>query len=404
MLDTKTPDLLTNYNEGEITLENAKSSYILDNNALDQNEEKTYNLRVWLDENVTLETEGVQNSTWSAKVTITARYTDHLPTEYEKCVMEYGEGTFFCNVIANLDSEKCPTVNEDGTVIVTNEEITDGYVCSAPDDYGTSYYYRGNVTNNYVYFAGFYWRILRVNGDGSIRIIYDGTSAHENDEASEDRTIGQSIYNNEIMYDGFETYGSEKYVLTTGEDSIIKTYIDEWYEENLAMTADESYIVDNIFCNDSAIISGDPNELFSQIIFRWYYGPWDSENKNLPRFKCPKDGAYTVNDLEVGNGLLSHAIGLITADEAVLAGVYKNISGNSQTHYLYIGNSYWTMSPRHFSSGTQIVGVSVYGALSTAPGLPIINKNYVKPVINLKPNSLQFGDGTSSNPYRISEN
>ena len=94
-----------------------------------------------------------------------------------------------------------------------------------------------------------------------------------NGEASENRTIGQSKYNDEIIYEGFETFGSDKYVLTTGEDSIIKTYIDEWYEENLAMTENESFIVDNIFCNDSTIISGDPNELFSHVVFRWYYGP-----------------------------------------------------------------------------------------------------------------------------------
>ena len=158
MLDTKTPDLLTNYREGEITLENAKSSYILDNNALDKNEEKTYNLRVWLDENVTLETEGVQNSTWSAKVTITAKYSDHLPTDYELCVAKYGEDSINCSIIAQLDNTgKCPTVNEDGTVKFSSSESTNGYLCSAPDDYGTSYYYRGNVENNWVKFAGYYW-------------------------------------------------------------------------------------------------------------------------------------------------------------------------------------------------------------------------------------------------------
>ncbi|MBQ8132349.1 MAG: hypothetical protein IJ193_07655 [Bacilli bacterium] len=44
----------------------------------------------------------------------------------------------------------------------------------ADDDVGTndSYYYRGNVMNNFVEFAGFYWRIIRRNGDGSIRLMY----------------------------------------------------------------------------------------------------------------------------------------------------------------------------------------------------------------------------------------
>ena len=92
-------------------------------------------------------------------------------TAYDQCIVQYGEGTFLCNAIADLNEEKCPTVNKDGTINVTAEN-QDGYVCSAPDDYGTSYYYRGNVTNNYVKFGtnesgqDMYWRIIRINGDG----------------------------------------------------------------------------------------------------------------------------------------------------------------------------------------------------------------------------------------------
>ncbi len=64
---------------------------------------------------------------------------------------------------------------------------TDEGIFEMEDDYGTSYYFRGAVENNYVKFAGYYWRIIRVNGDGSLRIIYDGTSAHANGESSDDR-------------------------------------------------------------------------------------------------------------------------------------------------------------------------------------------------------------------------
>ena len=100
------------------------------------------------------------------------------------------------DIIAQLDtSGKCPTVNEDGSVNVTAKEETDGYLCKAKDAYGDSYYYRGNVTNNYVLFADKYWRIVRINGDGTVRVIYDGTSAHANGESSEDRQIGKSAYN-----------------------------------------------------------------------------------------------------------------------------------------------------------------------------------------------------------------
>ena len=89
----------------------------------------------------------------------------------------------------------CPTLNADGTATVTDAESQYGYLCSMKDAYGTSYYYRGNVTNNYVLFAGFYWRIVRINGDGTIRVIYDGTSAHSNGESSTDRQIGTSAFN-----------------------------------------------------------------------------------------------------------------------------------------------------------------------------------------------------------------
>ena len=94
------------------------------------------------------------------------------------------------------ETGRCPTMNSDGTVTVTGIEDTYGYLCRAKDAYGDSYYYRGNVTNNYVLFAGKYWRIVRYNGDGTVRVIYDGTSAHANGESSKDRQIGTSAFNN----------------------------------------------------------------------------------------------------------------------------------------------------------------------------------------------------------------
>lgn len=94
------------------------------------------------------------------------------------------------------EMQKCPSINSDGTVTVEGAEETDGYLCRAKDAYGDSYYYRGNVTNNYVKFAGYYWRIIRYNGDGTVRVIYDGTSAHSNSDISTDRQIGATTFNN----------------------------------------------------------------------------------------------------------------------------------------------------------------------------------------------------------------
>ena len=101
------------------------------------------------------------------------------------------------NVAVPLDAYGlCPTVNADGSATVTEAESTYGYLCSMKDAYGTSYYYRGNVTNNYVKFADKYWRIVRINGDGTVRVIYDGTIAHSNGESSSDREIGATVFNN----------------------------------------------------------------------------------------------------------------------------------------------------------------------------------------------------------------
>ena len=115
---------------------------------------------------------------------------------------------------------------------------TDEGMYAAEDDLGTSYYFRGAVTNNYVSFAGYYWRIIRINGDGSIRIIYDGTSAHENGESSEDRQIGTSKYNERVDYSWYVGYSYEENLQRPstqngGANSIIKEVLDNWYQVNI---------------------------------------------------------------------------------------------------------------------------------------------------------------------------
>lgn len=241
MINDKNPGILNTLQLGEKTLNEADRAYIIDNNALDVNEEKTYTLRVWLDENVTTETEGVQGSSWSAKITINAKHSDRLPTDYEKCVANYGENSINCQIIAQVDtSGKCALIESDGTVNLNKDyekngfteenkdeiiadviEDDDGYICSAPDDYGTSYYYRGAVENNWVKFADSYWRIVRLNGDGSIRLLYNGEASvidvlepevkaqvlsnGYNDKTTKYTLVGESQYN--LAYDDIAFVG-----------------------------------------------------------------------------------------------------------------------------------------------------------------------------------------------------
>lgn len=182
-------------------------------------------------------------------------------SEKSKCNIHFRKGVKLADIINLVDTTgRCPTVNDDGTVNITNAESENSLLCMAPDAYGTSYYYRGNVQNNYVKFANFYWRIVRINGDGSVRIIYDGTVAHANGEESTDRTIGNSKYNYSDIDNAYAGYmygtpGSSTYEETHANvnDSEIKKYIDTWYENNIKTSKYENYLVDNVFCNNRSI-------------------------------------------------------------------------------------------------------------------------------------------------------
>ena len=321
------------------------------------------------------------------------------------------------NIIKELDTTgSCPTVNTDGSVNVASAESENSLLCSAPDNYGTSYYFRGNVSNNYVKFANFYWRIVRINGDGSIRVIFDGTTAHANGESSEDRIIGYSAFNeksDDNAYIGYMygTPGSSTYEETHANinDSTIKKYIDNWYKNNLEGTAYEQYLADNIFCNDRTIlnenIDGYSNKGYSKekTAYIWYTTPWSS-NRNVSINCKNQNDAFTLKNKN-GNKSLKYAIGLLSADELVLAGGF---SGDSQKYYLYSKTYYWLSSPSRFTSiyanmhDSRLVGYPSTGNNSTS-GNHVSYSGGVKPVINLKPQSILYGNGTINNPYRATD-
>lgn len=311
--------------------------------------------------------------------------------------------------------QRCPSMNSDGTVTVTGAEDTYGYLCKAKDAYGDSYYYRGNVKNNYVLFADKYWRIIRYNGDGSVRVIYDGTSAHANGEKSTDRQIGTSAFNsssNDNAYVGY-MYGSANastyqatHVNTNSSD--IKTYLDTWYENNIKGTTNEKYIVDNIFCNDRSLAgntsSGYSNQGYGteETYYRWHYFADNSNNKTM--LTCPQQNdAFTASDTTNGNGALTYPIGLITIDEAVLGGGWARVwVTKKDNYYLYTGQDYWTFSPHSFDGNASECFVSLNGAVTGIGGVSYANG--VRPVISLSSEVLEQGDGTAEDPFHISLN
>ena len=316
-------------------------------------------------------------------------------------------------IIAQLDtSGKCPTVNDDGSVNVTGVEATNGYLCKAKDAYGDSYYYRGNVTNNYVKFADKYWRIVRINGDGTVRVIYDGTSAHANGEASADRQIGTSAFNSSYNDNAYVGYMYGKTGASTYADahantnnSTIKTYIDDWYKTNIVGTTNEQYLADNIFCNDRSMAGNNSGTGAGTSVtyYRWYNGPWESENyskynKKMMLTCSQKNDAFTVSDTTNGNGALTYPVGLLSTDEIALAGGWN--AANSG-YYLYSGQVWWASSPVDFYGNfARMRSVSSNGNANIS--YSVNGDRGVRPVFNLKAEVLLQGSGTASDPYRIS--
>ncbi len=300
---------------------------------------------------------------------------------------------------------------------------TDEGIFEMEDDYGTSYYYRGAVTNNYVKFAGFFWRIIRINGDGSLRIIYDGTKAHANGTNDADRfTHISQKYNAKYIdakYVGW-MYGtastSKEQAQMNTESPDIKKVVDTWYKTNIVDAGYGSAVTDVLFCNDRSIpgkdvtgYSSDTGKGFGTNATAYgAYARTGVESINYtnvrPTFKCQeKNDAFTVNDREKGNGDLTYPIGLITADEIIAAGSGK-YSTTNQSYYLYRGSSYfyWSISPYFINPNGYAYVFDIHGKGNLSSS-SLYGEGAVAPVINLSAEyvSNMVGDGTIGNEYRV---
>lgn len=301
---------------------------------------------------------------------------------------------------------------------VKSATIDEG-VFAMKDDYGTSYYYRGTVENNYLKYGknksgeDMWWRIVRINGDGSLRIIYDGTKAWKNGESSNERLAkiyqpwnGKYNANNmDNKYVGWmfggaqgEASTSVTYAHSNQTNSEVKTEVDKWFKENIVDTGYSENIVDEIFCNDREVVAGLG---YGENITNYSgYKRFNSTINQQPKFTCSnKNDAFTVNESTAGNGDLIYPVGLLTADEVVAAGM-PFYGEDNYKHYLYkTSRAYnWTMTPYkqdlyahnfmfHYSLNYTFVDNLTCG---------------FSPVINLSAEyvSTLMGDGMIDNPYR----
>ena len=396
-------------------LENNRKGYIIVSTGLKANEEKSYDLKIWMDSAVT--TEQGLNKNWSGKIVVVSNAAEE-PAPAPNGWYEAGSGTLLA-ALRDSNTLKTPITTPGAAISTASEAL----LASTEDDYGTSYYFRGAVKNNYVQFANKCWRIVRVGGDSFVKLILHNdnkagaanpcASANNSTSAAFARFSGTtytSAFNssyNDNAYVGFKygTVGASDYATTHANTnkSTILTNLETWYTNNLKTY--ESVIDDNVWCNDKTNVtdtSYDPwgitpnGKGYAKNVT--YYGATQrlvSKSKSAggagPSLKC--------------NGELSKItskVGLITADELAFAGYAFNI-GNTTTYLQENATDtyWWSLSPINFNGSNAYVW-SVVGSLGGLYNYSVRNACGLRPSISLvSSTTISSGTGTSEDPYVV---
>ena len=374
----------------------------------------------------------VSGATISSNGTLTTQNISITGKYYNLTISQSSlEGKAFTGKIY-VTNHSCETIEPAYKTILANSKVnetapnfastatTNEGLYKAQDDLGTSYYFRGAVNNNWVKFGqengkDIYWRIIRINGDGSIRMIYSGTTAPTSSTATVMTGTGTKINATTYAFNG--SYNKAEYVgymYTEGEQhgnstsSPIKTAVDNWYKTTTLETdaTTKGLVDDQIFCNDRSATtssSGTPGEISGSMSTSttYYYGAYVRlvTNKS-PKLTCTTaSDKFTVNTSN-GNGALTYPVGLITADEVAMAGGVYGTTNSS--YYLYTNQVYWSGSPHYFYSNytnAYEFRVNSSGALSDGYVNGTIG---ARPVVSLSSKAKLSGNGTYSKPYTVS--
>ena len=318
-------------------------------------------------------------------------------------ITEGTEGTV--TLLSQLLADKSTVLTRtDYSTVLTNDNTKTLY--TSTEDSKTVYYFAGNATDNWVKFGknasnqDLYWRIIRTNSDGGVRLLYHGTST-----TATDAYIGTSTFNssyNNIAYVSY-MYGNLGSVANAREnttDSTIKTIIDKWYKDNLNTNYGKYLSTTAVYCNDRSTSDNAYFGAYTRLI-----------TNKTPSYDCTAtEDKFTV-DTSTGNGKLTYPIALMTADEVSFAGglyltsaptwYYYNSANKSSTG----STDWWLLSPVYWNGSDAFV-FGVGG--SSGPGY-LLNFNVdgtsgVRPVISLK-SCIKYstGNGSASDPYTIKE-
>ena len=333
-------------------------------------------------------------------------YTISNVTSSKTCSISFKKEipTLYTKLIT--DKSTVLTRTDFSTAFITRNTKT---LYTAREDGTTVYYFAGNATDNWVKFGknesnqDLFWRIIRTNSEGSVRLLYHGTST-----TATDAYIGTSKFNSYAYNIGYVSYmyGSSGSIANARANqknsSTIKTTIDNWYTSNLEAKGYTKYLSRTaVYCNDRSTPDNYDFEAFTRL-----------KTNKTPTYDCATtEDKFTV-DTSTGNGKLTYPIALMTADEVSFAGGLY--STNAPTWYYYNsanGSStgstwWWLLSPSNWN-GSYARVFSVRG--SSYPG-DLGNYYYVdgaggvRPAISLKSCvKWKSGDGTASDPYTIKE-
>ena len=321
-----------------------------------------------------------------------------MTTKGTKCYLYFDEDLSM-TVQELIASYATQLTRNDFSTTVTNTTV--GTIYYEDTSKGKTYYFAGNPTDNWIQFAGFYWRIIRINEDGSIRMIYSGSNVINGEENQlADTSIFNSNWPNEFlgyMYTSGQVHGYSS-------DSYIKSMLDKWYEENLQQNFYQFLSYEAGFCEDRTNYTDNSGTITGGGTGKTetYYGAYIRlSTYKTPSFECQNNSdLYTVNSSSQGNKALEYPIGLISADEVAYAGGVYGI--DNREYYLYTGSNYWTISPSRFSSNYGgWFYIDSAGRLTYSINSVGVNRG-VRPVINLSPDVQITGSGTSDDPYTLS--
>ena len=330
------------------------------------------------------------------------------PKGWETILLNNGNGA------TTVDEAKA-YISGKGTPTFANVAKTNEGMYATDDDYTAttgmkSYYFRGAVDNNWVKFGEvggkpIYWRIIRINGDGSIRMIYSGTTAPTESTkvvmTGDGTQIGKSVFNsnyNKSEYVGYMYTNGEQHGNSTS--STIKTTIENWYAETTLK--DNPFISQNqIFCNDRSSSSAQSVTWSSGKTYD--YGATGRLEKNkTPILTCPEEvDKFTSKDSTIGNKMLEYPVGLITADEIAMAGGAYGFSNTNSSYYLYTDQGYWLGSADSFNSVRSYAfefNVANDGRINTTG---VDYNRGARPVISLSSKAKLSGNGTYNDVYRV---